>query len=132
MRLNDISICGYVGNAAADLEKMPSGISHFGFTLAATEKSKNGTEHTSWFKVNLWDKAAEYNYRQIQKGANVFVKGSIKVSQFDKRDGTKGTSVEINARYVGVIQKASTLESAPAPIPVQTAVPDFTNDDVPF
>lgn len=52
---------------------------------------------TTWWKVAVFGKRAETAARYLRKGSWVSVTGNPRVATWDKNDGTKGFSAEVNA-----------------------------------
>jgi len=52
---------------------------------------------TTWWKVAIFGKRAEVASRYLRKGSWVSVTGAPRVATWDKQDGTKGFSAEVNA-----------------------------------
>lgn len=60
---------------------------------------KEGT--TNWYTVNSF-RALAYNCaRSLQVGQPVLVTGRLRVKQFERSDGSAGTSIEIDASSIG-------------------------------
>jgi single-strand DNA-binding protein len=53
---------------------------------------------------------AENVAESLQKGQRVIVTGSLKIRNFERQDGSKGTSVEINVEEVGPSLKWATAK----------------------
>ena len=63
---------------------------------------------TTWYRVSAWGKLAERidSARQkgfLSKGTNVFVRGQFQLREYEKNDGSKGASAEVNADDVQII-----------------------------
>ena len=58
-------------------------------------------EETQWFRVELWDQAAERAAERFRKGNKVFAEGQLRVREYEGNDGQKRSSVEI--RFARVI-----------------------------
>jgi single-strand DNA-binding protein len=77
------------------------------FSVAYTPKSKKDGKYTegetTWYRVTQWRDKAEAAADNFQKGDKVLVWGTLKQSTYEAKDGTKKTSLEINADEVGRI-----------------------------
>src|SRR5699024_9631674 len=60
---------------------------------------------TTWRKVTVWDKKGEVLAEHLSKGMRVIVTGEERIREFEKKDGSKGQSLELNAREVGIVPK---------------------------
>jgi single-strand DNA-binding protein len=90
------------GNLTRDpeLQFTNGGKAVVGFGIAVTRKY-NDVEQTSFFNVTAWDTLGENCAASLHKGDRVLVAGRIEVREYDKKDGTKGTSTDIVADEVG-------------------------------
>ncbi len=98
-----------IGNIVDDpeLRFTPSGAAVANLRLAVNERRKNATTgewedgDTSFYKVTVWRQAAENVTESLSKGLRVIVHGDLKLRQFERQDGTKGLSAEVDARNIG-------------------------------
>lgn len=95
------------GRATKDPEVkfLPSGQSVTNFKIAVNHRKKNQSgewvdDSTSFLNVEMWGKKGENVAEQVKKGHMLTVTGHLKVRQYETRDGTKGTAVELNASEV--------------------------------
>jgi hypothetical protein len=49
----------------------------------------------------------------FEKDQRVTVKGRLKTKKYDKRDGTKGTTLEVRAEYIELVKNAKAEANAP-------------------
>lgn len=110
-----------VGNATADAELRftAKGKPVASFTVAVNERVQNedgtwGDGDATFYRVSAWDYIAEPTYEAINKGTKVVVVGELKSRAYEDRDGNARTSLDINAKTVGVAVKAQRLDSQPA------------------
>ena len=52
-------------------------------------------EETQWFRVELWEQAAERAAEQLRKGHKVYAEGQLRAREYEGNDGQKRTSLEI-------------------------------------
>ncbi|MFB0833051.1 single-stranded DNA-binding protein [Arthrobacter halodurans] len=77
------------------------------FRIAATarrldrETNSWQDDHTNWFTVKAFRDTARNVLACVHKGEPVVVTGQLKVSGFQRDDGTRGTNVEIEADALG-------------------------------
>ncbi len=122
MQLNELLLAGFVGKDAAE-HTTKSGTRIVSFNLCHTNKGKNGGKDIStWVRVKVFGQWCETAI-QIKKGDNVFVKGPISLSEYEK-DGVKHSMIEMIANSIAVIKKVERQAEA-----VQD-VDDFA--DIPF
>ena len=104
MTLNKMMIIGNLG-ADPELRYTPSGKAVTNLRVAVNNRSRGADgewqEETQWFRVELWDQAAERAAEQFRKGNKVFAEGQLRVREYEGNDGQKRSSVEI--RFARVI-----------------------------
>ncbi len=98
-----------VGNLTNDpeLKFTPSGAAVANFTVASTPRTfdrqtnewKDG--EALFIRCDAWRQLAENVAESLQKGQRVVVTGSLKVRNFERQDGSKGTSVEMTVDEIG-------------------------------
>lgn len=117
-----------VGNATsdADLRYTPNGHAVAAFTVAVTERVKQGDQwvdgSTTFFRCTAWREMAETVSESVTKGMRLIVHGRFKTRQYEK-DGQTRTSIEIEVEDVGPslryatakVQKMSRGSSGSAP-----------------
>jgi single-strand DNA-binding protein len=100
MSFNKITIVGYLGRDP-ELRYTPQGTAVCNFSVATTEKRKNGRgemeEHTIWFRVAAWGRQAEVAAEYLAKGRQVYVEGRLRLEEYTDREGNPRTSAEVNA-----------------------------------
>jgi single-strand DNA-binding protein len=132
-----------VGNLGRDPEMRftPSGAAVTNISVATSRRYKdssgNQRDETVWFRVSVWGNQAEAVNQYLKKGRQVLVEGRLigdengNPRMWDRNDGTKGTSFEVNAqtvRFLGGRDDNSSVDSAPSQMgPGPDAV-----DDIPF
>ena len=127
----------FTGNLGSDAEvKQVSGSSVANFSVAV--KSGYGKyENTIWINCALWGKRAEGGLIQyLKKGQNVAVHGELSVREYDKKDGSKGYSLEVNVSDVtltgGRSENASSRNASSAPSANTGGGDNAFDDDIPF
>ena len=106
--MSEITVIGNV--AKPELRFTQSGTPVFGFSLAQSHRKKDQQgnwcdDGTTWRKVTVWDKKGELLAEHISQGDRVMVVGQERIREYDKQDGSKGQSLELNAREVGIVPK---------------------------
>jgi single-strand DNA-binding protein len=74
------------------------------FSLAHTPRIREGDQwvdgETVWFQVSAWGEQAEHVKNSLHKGDEVTVLGKQTDREFDRRDGGKAISHDVNADFV--------------------------------
>lgn len=97
-----ITITGNLGNDA-EFMFTQSGTALLKFNVAVNT-GRDDTAKTTWYRVVLFGAKAEYQHGagRLLKGAKVVVLGRLDVSDYKRKDGTAGYSLEISADTVEV------------------------------
>lgn len=133
-----------IGNLTRDpeLSQTPTGVSVCRISIAVGRRFSNaeGGRETDFFNVTAWRGNAENCAKFLKKGNKVAVSGSIQVRNFERQDGSKGTSVDIIADEVEFLtSRNDNSESGPteggmgvgSTGPVSDLQP-ISDDDLPF
>ncbi|MGI9084681.1 MAG: single-stranded DNA-binding protein [Aeromicrobium sp.] len=111
-----------VGNLTDDpeLKFTPSGAAVANFTVASTPRTFD-KQTNEWkdgdalfLRCAAWRQLAENVAESLQKGQRVIVTGNLKIRNFERQDGSKGTSVEINVDEIGPSLKFATAKTTKA------------------
>jgi single-strand DNA-binding protein len=98
-----------IGNLTDDpeLKFTPSGAAVANFTVASTPRTFD-RQTNDWkdgdalfIRCAAWRQLAENCAESLQKGQRVIVTGALRIRNFERQDGSKGTSVEINVDEIG-------------------------------
>ena len=92
----------FIGNLVADpeLRFTGSGTAVCNVRVANNRKKPSGEEEATFMSVTCWQGLAENVAEELHKGDRVVVVGRLQQRQFEKRDGSKGESIEIVADEV--------------------------------
>lgn len=101
---NRITIIGNLGRDP-ETRMLPSGDSVTSFTVATTERSKNG-DVTTWFNVSAFAKLAEVCEKYLHKGSYVYIEGALSQHEYTNREGEVRQSLEVRAREMRMLDKA--------------------------
>ena len=129
-------------------------VCHFSMATDESYKDRNGErqKRTEWHRITVWGKQAEIAQQYLKKGAQIYLEGSIRTSEWTDKEGQKKTSFEINAstfRMLGSKQdsggssyrsNAAAAGSADfdaeatsqAPAEHEQSGPEVTDEDIPF
>jgi single-strand DNA-binding protein len=143
---NRITIIGNLGRDP-ETRMLPSGDSVTSFTVATTERSKNG-DVTTWFNVSAFAKLAEVCEKYLHKGSYVYIEGPLTQREYTNREGQVRQSLDVRAREMRMLDKAGENRgdygggdfAAPAasgagssrPAPAATFDDNNNMDDIPF
>ncbi|HEX7196268.1 MAG TPA: single-stranded DNA-binding protein [Candidatus Limnocylindria bacterium] len=98
MTLNKIMIIGNLG-ADPELRYTPGGKAVTELRVAVNDNRKGPDgewiEETLWFRVSVWEQAAERLAEQLRKGNKIYAEGSLRAREYEARDGQKRTSLEL-------------------------------------
>ena len=116
MTLNKMMIIGNLG-ADPELRYTPSGKAVAELRVAVNDRSRGPDgewqEETQWFRVELWDQAAERAAERLRKGHKVFAEGALRAREWEGKDGQKRTSLEIRFARVQSLERRDPSESGP-------------------
>ena len=141
MSFNKIILVGNLGRDP-ELRYTPQGTPVCSFSMATNERRKDKSgemqDHTTWFKVTLWNRQAETAAQYLQKGRPVYIEGRLRVEEYTDRDGKQRHSLEVNATDMQFIGGGARSEEQPmeraaaAPGGTSPAAPEMADDDIPF
>ena len=155
MTLNKIMIIGNLG-ADPELRYTPGGKAVTELRVAVNDNRKGPDgewiEETLWFRVSVWEQAAERLAEQLRKGNKIYAEGQLRAREYEARDGQKRTSLELAfARVVNLERRSrdedggpgggATYDDAPPQVKPRGAEPaqrssapgaEMDVDDIPF
>ncbi len=98
MTLNKMMIIGNLG-ADPELRYTPGGkaVTELRVAVNNNQRGADGewVEETLWFRVSVWEQAAERLAEQLRKGNKVYAEGQLRVREYESRDGEKRQSLEL-------------------------------------
>ena len=104
--MNNLS---FTGRLAADAEKRftQNGTAILSFTVA-NDVGYGDRKVTNWYRCSIIGKRAESRLSEfLVKGQQVGVTGQHQMREYDKKDGTKGYSNEVNVNEVDLLGSKS-------------------------
>lgn len=143
MSFNKVIIVGNLGRDP-ELRYTAQGTPVCTFSVATNEKRKdrNGEmqDHTTWFRVTLWNRQAETASQYLQKGRPIYIEGRLRVEEYVDRDGKPRHSLEVHAtdmQFIGGRGDDMPSERAASAGASQNSGPaadqsDLSDDDIPF
>jgi len=136
---NKVVILGNLGRDV-DMRAVASGDMVASFSVATTERSKNG-DVTTWFRVSAFGKLAETCNQYLRKGSYVYIDGPLTQREYTDRDGTTRQSLDVRAREMRMLDKRGEGSgddgdrlgaSDPSGRPSSTFTSNNTDDEIPF
>lgn len=130
--MNSWSITGDLGQDPK-LNTLQSGDHVLNLSVAVKHRVKRNGEWTDepiWVGVTLFGKRAESLSRMLSKGSRVGAVGELNVREYEARDGTRKTAIELIARDVEPLDTKREGEAQRRPQP-SYGPPDM-GDDLPF
>ena len=104
-----------VGNLGQDPEVkyMPSGGAVTNISIATTDTWKDKTsgkkqERTEWHRVVFFNRLAEIVGEYLQKGAQIYIEGSLRTRKWQDQNGQDKYTTEIVAREMQMLGSAKT------------------------
>ncbi|MDE2510840.1 MAG: single-stranded DNA-binding protein [Elusimicrobia bacterium] len=119
----------------AELKYTAGGVAICHFSLAVNRrfkdpKSGEWKDDTSFVDITVWREAGERCGKVLKKGSPVHVEGRLRSSSFEGKDGTKRTKLEVEARRVQILEKASSAASGAGESEASSVGADI--EEVPF
>jgi single-strand DNA-binding protein len=118
MTLNKMMIIGNLG-ADPELRYTPGGkaVTDLRVAVNNNQRGPDGewVEETLWFRVSVWEQAAERMAEQLRKGNKVYAEGQLRVREFEGRDGEKRQSLELAFARVVNLERRPRDEAGGAP-----------------
>ena len=89
---NSVQLIGHVGKELT-FQKLANGTAYVKFPLATNDFYRNNkgekVEETQWHIIIAWGKTAEYMNDNVKKGNELAIRGKLKYSNYDDKDGIK-------------------------------------------
>lgn len=113
--INNVVLVGRLANDP-ELTYTPSGTAVAKFRLAVNRPPRQGSDQqeTDWLNVVTFGRTAETCAQYLNKGALVGIEGRVQSSTWERQDGTRGYSVEINALRVQFLESRRDREAREA------------------
>ena len=122
-----------VGHLGRDAERKAVGERFvLNFNVAVTRKVKD-VESTTWWRVAYWSNSEKFA-QYLTKGTPVLVSGEAYLRDYEKKDGTKGQSLELEAKEVRLMGGKPEQAAAPAQpqTPAKPKAATAEQDEPPF
>jgi single-strand DNA-binding protein len=142
MSVNKVILVGNLGRDP-EVRYAKSGKKIVSFSLATSEKWKNG-ERTEWHKVVIFnEKIADLTEKFLKVGSKIYLEGQLQTQKWDDKLGNTRSTTQVVVAYNGILQMLDSREvglqrpvvtsDAPKPQaePPSAAVGNF-DDEIPF
>jgi single-strand DNA-binding protein len=109
MSFNEIVVVGNLGRDP-ELRYTPQGTAVCSFSMATNEKDTVRGEQvdvTTWFDVTLFGKQAEVAARFLEKGKQVYIRGSFRSEQWTDREGKPRVTNKVKAEKMKLIDRVT-------------------------
>lgn len=127
---NSISFVGRVGR---DAELKTVGSTTVCEFSLANDQGFGDKKTTIWFKCHYWGKGGEAVSKYIQKGKQAWVSGELTLREYQGKDGTNKTSLEVRVDKIDLVGgKAGGQEQEQAPVQQSAPAPEPTKEEMPF
>lgn len=118
-----------------ELKYTPSGAAMCRFGLAVNRRYKDvktgeWKDDTTFVNITIWKEAAERCGKVLKKGSPVHVEGRLRSYDYQDKDGNKRSGIEVEARRVQILEKASSAGSSGAGEPEPSTGAEI--EEVPF
>ena len=98
--MNSINL---VGNLGKDAEMKDVGDHKLLSFAVACSTGFGDKKVSSWYNCQLWGNRGEKLQDYLKKGTKVYVNGELTLREYDKKDGSKGMSADINVNNVELL-----------------------------
>jgi len=119
MQMNRVEVAGHLAKKP-EVRYLPSGLPVANVRLGQTYRFQDSSrqERTNWHSLSFYGDLSKVALT-FDKGANIFVEGTIEQREFTPKDGAKRVVNEIIVRHCHLIAPArgvvSNAEAAPTP-----------------
>ena len=119
-----------IGRLTKDIEivQTQSGTDIANFTLAINRNK----EETDFIRCVAFNKTAEVLNNYTSKGSQIGVEGSIRVENFEDKEGNKRTAVKVNAYRIELLDSKSDNKQKQKPQEQEMKDIDIGEDSLPF
>ncbi len=117
-----------------ELKYTANGTAMCRFALAINRRYKDKTgefkDDTTFVNCVIWREAGERVGKTVKKGTPVHVEGRLRSYDYQDKEGKKRSGIEVEARRVQILEKASAAGSTGAAEPEPSAGAEI--EEVPF
>jgi len=99
---NKVTIIGNLGRDP-ETRALPSGDSVTGFSIATSERRRDGSEITTWFNASAFGKLGETCQAYLRRGSCCYIEGGLVAREYTDRDGKTRTSLDVRVREMRLL-----------------------------
>ena len=99
MNLNEVFLTGNIGKKP-EIKYAKEDKPVLTFSIAQNSKTKDNKQFTEWYNIVVFDKLAETLSLYLEAGMWVFIKGTLKINNYEDKDKNKRIKVYIAAYKV--------------------------------
>jgi single-strand DNA-binding protein len=105
--VSEITLVGYLG---ADPQQQFSGDGNTKFTRMnlAVNTRQQGEDKANWFNITVFGKLGDVCTQYLRKGSKALFIGSFFQREYDRPDGTRGTSLDVVAHSMTMLDTRPT------------------------
>lgn len=110
----------FTGNVTADptLRFTQKGDAVCSFTVAVNERVKDGDRwkdgDSTYYECSVWRQYAENVAESVTKGTRVTVQGKLKARQYEAKDGSRRTVLDVQVEEIGLNLRYASAEAKKA------------------
>lgn len=105
------SLCKVVliGRVGRDPESryLNNGDAVVNFSLATSNRKKDGVDDTQWHRITAYGKVAEVIGNYVKKGSLIYIEGSLKYGKFRDKEGNEKNTIDIIANQMQMLGNKS-------------------------
>lgn len=113
---NSVQLIGNVGNEI-NFMTLENGGALAKFRMATNEYYKNAkgekVKETQWHNIVSWGKTAEYINENLRKGNEVAIRGKLKYSNYEDKDGNTRYNCDVVVNEFMKLTREATQEKTP-------------------
>jgi single-strand DNA-binding protein len=129
--LNKVIIIGRLGQDP-ELRTTATGMPVANFSVATSEKSKDGKETVEWHRCLLFGKQAELASKYLSKGKQVYLEGKIQTKTYQDKQGNAKSSTEILCHQMVFLDSLQKETQDAFKDMIKTPDVPGSYDDIPF
>jgi len=129
--LNKVIIIGRLGQDP-ELRTTATGMPVANFSVATSEKSKDGKETVEWHRCLLFGKQAELASKYLSKGKQVYLEGKIQTKTYQDKQGNAKSFTEILCHQMVFLDSLQKETQDAFKDMIKTPDVPGSYDDIPF
>lgn len=98
-----------------ELRRTPSGVAVCDLGIASNRYSKDKRQFTTYTRITVWDKQAEWAGENLQTGDAIFVQGQLVDDNFEKDGVQTSGRLKIDNARVNLMRKKTVQEDGDEP-----------------